>query len=161
MLNGWNVPLSGLQLGYTVVFGSYASFLFIQTGRWLLTLLCIIAIISLVHNIGFSRYLYYKIVHYHVCVRQAFSFPSFFMRYFFLCSWYMLYLFLAGHFLAPVVAHVFCNIMGLPVLVSPGKGMGTKCLVTKCILPTQKTMHTWETIACMHRYWPSCVFSSS
>ena len=76
MLNGWNVPLSGLQLGYTVVFGSYASFLFIQTGRWLLTLLCIIAIISLVHNIGFSRYLYYKIVHYQVCVRQAFSFPS-------------------------------------------------------------------------------------
>ncbi|KAK9921231.1 hypothetical protein M0R45_029750 [Rubus argutus] len=49
----------GLQLGYTVVFGSYASFLFIQT----------------------------------------------------------------GHFLAPVVAHVFCNIMGLPVLVSPGKGI--------------------------------------
>ncbi|ONH96202.1 hypothetical protein PRUPE_7G112900 [Prunus persica] len=49
----------GLQLGYTVVFGSYASFLFIQT----------------------------------------------------------------GHFLAPLVAHAFCNFMGLPVLVSRGKGI--------------------------------------
>ncbi|XP_008363810.3 CAAX prenyl protease 2-like isoform X2 [Malus domestica] len=49
----------GLQLGYTVVFGSYASFLFIQT----------------------------------------------------------------GNFLAPVVAHAFCNVMGLPVLVSRGKGL--------------------------------------
>nr|XP_008363810.2 CAAX prenyl protease 2-like isoform X2 [Malus domestica] len=49
----------GLQLGYTVVFGSYASFLFIQT----------------------------------------------------------------GNFLAPVVAHAFCNFMGLPVLVSQGKGL--------------------------------------
>lgn len=25
---------AGLQLGYTVIFGSYASFLFIRTGRW-------------------------------------------------------------------------------------------------------------------------------
>ncbi|TQD84387.1 hypothetical protein C1H46_030042 [Malus baccata] len=50
----------GLQLGYTIVFGSYASFLFIQT----------------------------------------------------------------GHFLAPLVAHAFCNFMGLPVLVSRGKGDG-------------------------------------
>ncbi|KAM0992800.1 hypothetical protein ACFX2J_008431 [Malus domestica] len=49
----------GLQLGYTVVFGSYASFLFIQT----------------------------------------------------------------GHFLAPLVAHAFCNFMGLPMLVSRGKGL--------------------------------------
>ncbi|XP_034224555.1 CAAX prenyl protease 2 isoform X2 [Prunus dulcis] len=49
----------GLQLGYTVVFGSYASFLFIQT----------------------------------------------------------------GHFLAPLVAHAFCNFMGLPVLVARGKGI--------------------------------------
>lgn len=56
----------GLQLGYTVVFGSYASFLFIQT----------------------------------------------------------------GHFLAPVVAHVFCNIMGLPVLVSPGKGIISVAFLT-------------------------------
>ncbi|KAM5559511.1 CAAX prenyl protease 2 [Rosa sericea] len=59
--NNWTraCMIIGLQLGYTVVFGSYASFLFIQT----------------------------------------------------------------GHFIAPVVAHMFCNIMGLPVLVSPGKGI--------------------------------------
>ncbi|XP_050382393.1 CAAX prenyl protease 2 [Argentina anserina] len=59
--NNWTraFMIIGLQLGYTVVFGSYASFLFIRT----------------------------------------------------------------GHFLAPVVAHMFCNIMGLPVLVSPGKGI--------------------------------------
>ncbi|XP_004302998.1 PREDICTED: CAAX prenyl protease 2 [Fragaria vesca subsp. vesca] len=59
--NNWTraCMIIGLQLGYTVVFGSYASFLFIRT----------------------------------------------------------------GHFLAPVVAHMFCNIMGLPLLVSPGKGI--------------------------------------
>ncbi|KAB1223588.1 CAAX prenyl protease 2 [Morella rubra] len=49
----------GLQLGYTVIFGSYASFLFIRT----------------------------------------------------------------GHLLAPLVAHIFCNFMGLPVLFSRRKGM--------------------------------------
>ncbi|XP_020245794.1 CAAX prenyl protease 2 isoform X1 [Asparagus officinalis] len=52
----------GLQLGYTVIFGWYASFLFIQT----------------------------------------------------------------GNILSPVVAHIFCNIMGLPVVYSSG----TKGLVT-------------------------------
>lgn len=52
----------GLQLGYTVVFGSYASFLFIRT----------------------------------------------------------------GHLVAPIVAHIFCNVMGLPVLSSSqGKGLIT------------------------------------
>eukprot|EP00268_Persea_americana_P025388 TRINITY_DN2474_c1_g1_i1.p1 TRINITY_DN2474_c1_g1~~TRINITY_DN2474_c1_g1_i1.p1 ORF type:complete len:328 (+),score=33.88 TRINITY_DN2474_c1_g1_i1:169-1152(+) len=52
----------GLQLGYTVIFGSYASFLFIRT----------------------------------------------------------------GHLLAPIVAHVFCNVMGLPMLSSTqGKGVTT------------------------------------
>ncbi|KAF8403268.1 hypothetical protein HHK36_011369 [Tetracentron sinense] len=49
----------GLQLGYTVIFGSYASFLFIRS----------------------------------------------------------------GHLLAPIVAHAFCNIMGLPVLSSRRKGV--------------------------------------
>lgn len=49
----------GLQLGYTVIFGSYASFLFIRT----------------------------------------------------------------GHLLAPLVAHIFCNFMGLPVLFSQRNGM--------------------------------------
>uniref|UniRef100_A0A2C9VAD2 intramembrane prenyl-peptidase Rce1 n=2 Tax=Manihot esculenta TaxID=3983 RepID=A0A2C9VAD2_MANES len=49
----------GLQLGYTVIFGSYASFLFIRT----------------------------------------------------------------GHLLAPLVAHVFCNFMGLPVLFARSKGI--------------------------------------
>ncbi|XP_057979967.1 CAAX prenyl protease 2 isoform X2 [Malania oleifera] len=49
----------GLQLGYTVIFGSYASFLFIRT----------------------------------------------------------------GHLLAPVVAHIFCNMMGLPVLFSRRNGI--------------------------------------
>ncbi|MBA0596727.1 hypothetical protein Gorai_013536 [Gossypium raimondii] len=48
----------GLQLGYTVVFGSYASFLFIRT----------------------------------------------------------------GNIVAPLVAHAFCNYMGLPVLFVHGKG---------------------------------------
>ncbi|XP_047167495.1 CAAX prenyl protease 2 [Vigna umbellata] len=48
------VMVIGLQLGYTVVFGSYASFLFIRT----------------------------------------------------------------GHLVAPLVAHIFCNFMGLPVLYS-------------------------------------------
>ncbi|OVA03577.1 CAAX amino terminal protease [Macleaya cordata] len=51
----------GLQLSYTVVFGSYASFLFIRT----------------------------------------------------------------GHLIAPVVAHIFCNIMGLPTLSSRRKGLTT------------------------------------
>ncbi|KAL5545875.1 hypothetical protein UlMin_005562 [Ulmus minor] len=49
----------GLQLGYTLVFGSYASFLFIRT----------------------------------------------------------------GHLLAPLVAHICCNFMGLPTLFSKGKGI--------------------------------------
>jgi len=49
----------GLQLGYTVIFGSYASFLYIRT----------------------------------------------------------------GHLLAPLVAHVFCNFMGLPALFSRRNGM--------------------------------------
>lgn len=49
----------GLQLGYTVIFGSYASFLFIRT----------------------------------------------------------------GHLLAPLVAHTFCNFMGLPVVFSRRNGM--------------------------------------
>ncbi|CAL5389280.1 unnamed protein product [Camellia sinensis] len=49
----------GLQLGYTVIFGSYASFLFIRT----------------------------------------------------------------GHLIAPVVAHIFCNFMGLPVLYSRRNGI--------------------------------------
>lgn len=31
------VWFSGLQLGYTVIFGSYASFLYIRTGKWFLT----------------------------------------------------------------------------------------------------------------------------
>ncbi|XP_048225919.1 CAAX prenyl protease 2 isoform X2 [Ricinus communis] len=49
----------GLQLGYTVVFGSYASFLYIRT----------------------------------------------------------------GHLLAPLVAHIFCNFMGLPVVLARRTGM--------------------------------------
>ncbi|KAI8563058.1 hypothetical protein RHMOL_Rhmol03G0083900 [Rhododendron molle] len=49
----------GLQLAYTVIFGSYASFLFVRT----------------------------------------------------------------GHLIAPLVAHVFCNFMGLPVLYSPRNGI--------------------------------------
>ncbi|XP_050230476.1 CAAX prenyl protease 2 [Mercurialis annua] len=49
----------GLQLGYTVIFGSYASFLYIRT----------------------------------------------------------------GHLLAPLAAHVFCNIMGLPVMFARRSGM--------------------------------------
>ncbi|KAH7855619.1 hypothetical protein Vadar_026795 [Vaccinium darrowii] len=49
----------GLQLAYTVVFGSYASFLFVRT----------------------------------------------------------------GHLVAPLVAHIFCNFMGLPVLYSPRNGI--------------------------------------
>lgn len=49
----------GFQLGYTVIFGSYASFLFIRT----------------------------------------------------------------GHLIAPVVAHIFCNFMGLPVLYSRRNGI--------------------------------------
>ncbi|KAK9122768.1 hypothetical protein Sjap_012370 [Stephania japonica] len=49
----------GFQLGYTVIFGSYASFLFIRT----------------------------------------------------------------GHLVAPLVAHIFCNTMGLPLLPSRGKGL--------------------------------------
>ncbi|KAI5395928.1 hypothetical protein KIW84_062211 [Lathyrus oleraceus] len=49
----------GLQLGYTVIFGSFASFLFIRT----------------------------------------------------------------GHLAAPIVAHIFCNFMGLPVLYSPRSGI--------------------------------------
>lgn len=49
----------GLQLGYTLIFGSYASFLFIRT----------------------------------------------------------------GHFLAPLVAHICCNYMGLPILFSRSKGI--------------------------------------
>ncbi|KAL0555349.1 hypothetical protein IC582_009293 [Cucumis melo] len=53
------VMVVGLQLGYTVVFGSYASFLFVRT----------------------------------------------------------------GHLLAPLVAHVFCNFMGLPALFSRGRGV--------------------------------------
>ncbi|KAF8042900.1 hypothetical protein BT93_A1279 [Corymbia citriodora subsp. variegata] len=55
----------GLQLGYTVVFGSYASFLFIRT----------------------------------------------------------------GHLLAPLVAHIFCNYMGLPLLFSRRKGIATVAFV--------------------------------
>ncbi|KAI3892877.1 hypothetical protein MKW92_026615 [Papaver armeniacum] len=55
----------GLQLGYTVLFGSYASFLFIRT----------------------------------------------------------------GHLIAPVVAHVFCNIMGLPMLSSQRKGLSIAATV--------------------------------
>ncbi|KAI9090744.1 hypothetical protein K1719_028597 [Acacia pycnantha] len=49
----------GLQLGYTVIFGSYASFLFIRT----------------------------------------------------------------GHIIPPVVAHMYCNFMGLPALFSPRSGL--------------------------------------
>ncbi|XP_026427240.1 CAAX prenyl protease 2-like [Papaver somniferum] len=55
----------GLQLGYTVLFGSYASFLYIRT----------------------------------------------------------------GHLIAPVVAHVICNIMGLPMLSSQRKGLSIAATV--------------------------------
>lgn len=55
----------GLQLSYTVVFGSYASFFFIRT----------------------------------------------------------------GHLLPPLVAHVFCNFMGLPVLYAPRNGIVTLAFV--------------------------------
>ena len=34
-------------------------------------------------------------------------------------------IFLAGHLLAPLVAHVFCNFMGLPVLFSGRRGIFT------------------------------------
>ncbi|CAL0321439.1 unnamed protein product [Lupinus luteus] len=53
------VMIIGLQLGYTVIFGSYASFLFIRT----------------------------------------------------------------GHLISPLVAHIFCNFMGLPVLFSRRNGI--------------------------------------
>ncbi|XP_061361934.1 CAAX prenyl protease 2 [Gastrolobium bilobum] len=53
------VMVIGLQLGYTVIFGSYASFLFIRT----------------------------------------------------------------GHLIAPLVAHIYCNFMGLPVLYSSRSGI--------------------------------------
>ncbi|XP_015898745.3 CAAX prenyl protease 2 [Ziziphus jujuba] len=53
------IMVIGVQLGYTVIFGSYASFLFVRT----------------------------------------------------------------GHLLAPLVAHIFCNFMGLPVLFSSRKGI--------------------------------------
>lgn len=75
ILNLWKVILSGLQLGYTVVFGSYASFLFIQTGRCLLTLFYIIVTVSLVLDNRILCYMHFKTVHYMV------SFPLFPMRY--------------------------------------------------------------------------------
>lgn len=53
--------LAGFQLSYTVIFGSYASFLYIRT----------------------------------------------------------------GHLLAPLVAHIFCNYMGLPAIISPRPGLIT------------------------------------
>ncbi|KAI4300457.1 hypothetical protein L6164_033834 [Bauhinia variegata] len=56
---------TGLQLGYTVVFGSYASFLYIRT----------------------------------------------------------------GHLIAPLVAHICCNFMGLPKLSSPRSGMVTLAFI--------------------------------
>ncbi|XVE75991.1 hypothetical protein DITRI_Ditri12bG0136700 [Diplodiscus trichospermus] len=59
----------GLQLGYTVIFGSYASFLFMRT----------------------------------------------------------------GNLLAPLVAHVFCNYMGLPVLFVQRKGLVTMAFVAGMI----------------------------
>ncbi|XP_042484371.1 CAAX prenyl protease 2-like [Macadamia integrifolia] len=55
----------GLQLGYTVIFGFYASFLFMRT----------------------------------------------------------------GHLLAPIVAHIFCNMMGLPVLSARNKGLTSVAFV--------------------------------
>ncbi|KAK9289812.1 hypothetical protein L1049_007972 [Liquidambar formosana] len=55
----------GLQLGYTVIFGFYASFLFIRT----------------------------------------------------------------GHLVAPLIAHIFCNFMGLPVLFSRRSGMVTVAFI--------------------------------
>lgn len=60
------VMVVGLQLGYTVIFGSYASLLFIRT----------------------------------------------------------------GHLVAPTIAHIFCNIMGLPLLFSRAKGTITMAFVS-------------------------------
>lgn len=55
----------GVQLGYTVIFGAYASFLLVRT----------------------------------------------------------------GHLTAPLIAHIFCNFMGLPVIVSRGSGLVTVAFV--------------------------------
>ncbi|VFQ79758.1 unnamed protein product [Cuscuta campestris] len=57
--------VAGFQLGYTVIFGSYASFLYVRT----------------------------------------------------------------GHLLAPLVAHIFCNYMGLPAIISPRPGLITVAFI--------------------------------
>ncbi|KAA8516708.1 hypothetical protein F0562_016786 [Nyssa sinensis] len=87
----------GLQVGYTVVFGWYASFLFIRT----------------------------------------------------------------GHLIAPLVAHIFCNIMGLPVLYSRRKGIVSVTFIAGMIgflwllFPlTHPDMYNGRTenCRCWHRY---------
>ncbi|KAF3441680.1 hypothetical protein FNV43_RR15595 [Rhamnella rubrinervis] len=73
-----------LQLGYTVIFGSYASFLFIRT----------------------------------------------------------------GHLLAPLVAHIFCNFMGLPVLFSSSKGIVSSAFVAGMLGFLWERIKTTEPILC-------------
>ncbi|WCJ34327.1 CAAX prenyl protease 2 [Euphorbia peplus] len=87
----------GLQLGYTVIFGSYASFLYIRT----------------------------------------------------------------GHLLAPIVAHMVCNSMGLPVLFSRSKGLvslaflvGVAAFVLLLFPITQPNLYNDRTTncSCWHGY---------
>ncbi|XP_016436921.1 CAAX prenyl protease 2 isoform X1 [Nicotiana tabacum] len=87
----------GFQLGYTVIFGSYASFLFVRT----------------------------------------------------------------GHLTAPLVAHIFCNYMGIPIIISRRTGMVTVASVAGLLgflwlLFPLTTPHLYNAITdncmCWHRY---------
>ncbi|KAF5954011.1 hypothetical protein HYC85_006867 [Camellia sinensis] len=104
----------GLQLGYTVIFGSYASFLFIRTGHYGTVTTATAAVtantpVNLNHTAkatvmgGGNRQSRYVTALRNGCGR--------FLK---LC---------VGHLIAPVVAHIFCNFMGLPVLYSRRNGI--------------------------------------
>ncbi|KAG9458987.1 hypothetical protein H6P81_003495 [Aristolochia fimbriata] len=50
-------------------------------------------------------------------------------------GWYAAFLFIrSGNLLAPIVAHIFCNVMGLPVLASPrARGLTIIASVSGCV----------------------------
>ncbi|KAJ0028408.1 hypothetical protein Pint_35945 [Pistacia integerrima] len=41
----------------------------------------------------------------------------------------VLHLFFAGHLVAPLIAHVFCNFMGLPMMVARRRGLVTVAFI--------------------------------
>jgi len=61
------------------------------------------------------------------------------MFFLFLSLIFVFCLYFAGNLAAPLVAHVYCNFMGLPALYSQRSGMCVLCFLSSIVI----TPHSW------------------